>query len=106
MFVLVCFVLFEKDFFCVVCKIVAQSLGINFGIYCNWYTWSTLFGSATLPNADSIPLWYPHYDGDPSFSDFQPFGGFTQPAIKQFSDKGGKCGASGYDINWSPTQIN
>ena len=27
-------------------------------------------------------LWYPHYDGKPSFEDFTPFGGWTKPAMK------------------------
>jgi len=28
-------------------------------------------------------LWYAHYDNNPSFSDFSPFGGWSKPAIKQ-----------------------
>ena len=27
-------------------------------------------------------LWYPHYDGKQTFSDFKKFGGFSQPSIK------------------------
>ena len=29
----------------------------------------------------SYPLWYAHYDNNPSFSDFTPFNGWTQPAM-------------------------
>lgn len=81
----------------------AENADIDFGIYCNWYTWSSLFGAYSLNNPPK--LWYPHYDGKPDFSDFKPFGGFTKPLIKQFSDKGAKCHANGYDINWSPQNI-
>lgn len=29
----------------------------------------------------SLPLWYPHYDNNPSFSDFQSFGGWSSPML-------------------------
>jgi hypothetical protein len=79
-----------------------NSLGISFGIYSNWVSWPAVFGSSyAYPMRPLPPLWYPHYDGKPVYSDFKPFGGFTAGDIdiKQFSDKGAKCGAS-YDINW------
>jgi hypothetical protein len=42
-----------------------------------------------------------HYDNNPSFSDFSPFGGWGQPAIKQFVGNAVVCGA-GVDKNWYP----
>jgi hypothetical protein len=42
-----------------------------------------------------------HYDNSASFSDFTPFGGWTQPAIKQFVGDAVVCGA-GVDKNWYP----
>jgi hypothetical protein len=42
-----------------------------------------------------------HYDNNPSFSDFSPFGGWNQPAIKQYVGDAVVCGA-GVDKNWYP----
>jgi hypothetical protein len=47
-------------------------------------------------NADfkDLPLWYPHYDNVPNFSDFKPFGGWTKPAMKQFWNTMKICGTA------------
>lgn len=37
-------------------------------------------------------LRYPHYDSNPSFSDFESFGGWSHPAIKQYKDSTSLCG--------------
>ena len=42
---------------------------------------------------------YAHYDNDPSFGDFNPFGGWKEPAIKQYSGDRTICGA-GVDLNY------
>ena len=42
---------------------------------------------------------YPHYDNDPSFNDFNPFGGWKEPALKQYSADRSICGA-GVDLNY------
>ena len=42
---------------------------------------------------------YVRYDGTPSFSDFQPFGGWRRPALKQFDDNISKCGVT-VDLNY------
>lgn len=42
---------------------------------------------------------YAHYDNNPSFSDFEPFGGWSRPAIKQFAGDKSVCGA-GIDENY------
>ncbi|ELR21707.1 glycosyl hydrolase [Acanthamoeba castellanii str. Neff] len=60
----------------------ALSMGQTVGIYTSQYQWSSIMGSWT--GASRFPLWYAHYDNNPSFSDFSPFGGWNQPAIKQY----------------------
>ena len=42
---------------------------------------------------------YAHYDNNPSFSDFNPFGGWSKPSIKQYSADRSICGA-GVDLNY------
>jgi GH25 family lysozyme M1 (1,4-beta-N-acetylmuramidase) len=78
------------------------SLGLVCGVYSNQNEWSSIFGSAAFSYGATLPLWYAHYDGQPTFDDFIPFGGWGRPTIKQFNDQGAKCGVS-YDLNWSPS---
>ena len=62
--------------------------------------WSQIMGSAGACNGfGSIPLWYAHYDNNPSFSDFQKFGGWTKPNMKQYEGDVTLCGA-GVDYSW------
>jgi hypothetical protein len=62
-----------------------KSHGKTAGIYASRYMWQTIMGSFTAcASAASQQLWYAHYDNSPSFSDFQAFGGWTKPHIKQF----------------------
>jgi len=69
-------------------------------IYASKYMWQTIFGSfGACPSVASQQLWYAHYDGVPSFSDFAPFGGWTKPAIKQYQGDTTLCGA-GVDKNF------
>eukprot|EP01006_Ploeotia_vitrea_P014550 TRINITY_DN39495_c0_g1_i2.p1 TRINITY_DN39495_c0_g1~~TRINITY_DN39495_c0_g1_i2.p1 ORF type:complete len:205 (-),score=93.70 TRINITY_DN39495_c0_g1_i2:181-795(-) len=75
-------------------------MGVRVGIYSSAYMWNSIFGSS-YKGPTNYSLWYAHYDGEPSFSDFTPFGGWSHPGMKQFSDAGSKCGVS-YDINWYP----
>jgi hypothetical protein len=57
--------------------------------------WQSIFGSFTAcTSVASQQLWYAHYDGSASFADFQAFGGWTKPAIKQFQGTTSLCGAS------------
>lgn len=78
------------------------------GTYSSMHEWLTLMAdtAADCPFASQfaqIPLWYPHYESpaNPSFSDFQPFGGWSQPTIKQYADTHTVCGL-GTDSNWAP----
>ena len=72
------------------------------GIYASRYMWQTIFGSFTAcPSVASQQLWYAHYDGAQTFSDFVAFGGWSKPAIKQFQGDTTLCGA-GVDKNFYP----
>ena len=72
------------------------------GIYATAYMWQSIFGSRTAcPSVASQQLWYAHYDGSPSFSDFGSFGGWSKPNIKQFQGDTTLCGA-GVDKNYYP----
>ena len=75
-----------------------SSLGIKMGVYSSKYMWNSIAGSGCTAGS-RYPLWYPHYDGSRSFSDWSAFGGWTKPAIKQYNDKVGICGVSA-DANW------
>jgi GH25 family lysozyme M1 (1,4-beta-N-acetylmuramidase) len=80
-----------------------KAKGKKVGVYASRYMWGTIFGSYTAcaQAATNIPLWYPHYDNTPSFADFQPFGGWTAPKIKQYLGTSSLCNAS-VDRNWNP----
>lgn len=64
------------------------------GIFTNQYMWTTIMGGkGNCPSLASQQLMYPHYDNNPSFSDFIPFGGWTKPSSKMYGE-GTLCGAS------------
>ena len=76
--------------------------GKGVGIYASHTMWESIFGSATSCTGHSdLPLWYAHYDDKETFSDFQHFGGWTSPYMKQYADTHYACGA-GVDSNWRP----
>lgn len=65
------------------------------GIYSSSSMWQTIMGSRYgCKNVASQPLWYAHYDNTQSFSDFQAFGGWTKPTMKQYKGDTTLCGAS------------
>jgi len=79
-----------------------RNLCITVGIYSSPYEWSATVGSGC--NLSSYPLWYAHYDGNPSFDDWNSvrFGGWGGPNVKQFADSAGNsCGVS-IDRDWYP----
>jgi hypothetical protein len=77
----------------------ARNLGQKIGIYTSASQWIPIMGNWN--GGAAYPLWYAHYDGNPSFSDFQPFGGWSKPNIKQFEGTTYICGA-GIDKDWYP----
>ena len=68
-----------------------NNLGVKFGIYTSRSEWMTIMNNITKFSSIS-PLWYPSYDNDKSFSDFRAFGGWKQPAMKQFISDVKECG--------------
>lgn len=73
--------------------------GIKTGIYTSYSQWSQIMGD-DFTDGSQFPLWYPHYQSppDPSFDDFTPFGGWDEPAIKQYAENQSLCGV-GVDVN-------
>ena len=75
------------------------------GIYSSAHNWGSIFGSDSTtysyPASKGLPLWYAHYDGKPSFSDFVAFGGWSTPTIKQYLGDKTSCGV-GLDYNFMP----
>jgi len=69
------------------------------GVYTNKNEWAGIVGSWS--GASSYPLWYAHYDNTPNFNDFQPFGGWTTPSIKQYKGDATICGKD-VDVNYYP----
>ena len=51
--------------------------------------------------AAKVPLWYAHYDKDPSFNDWKSFAGWTQPYMKQYNGDVTLC-STDVDTNWRP----
>eukprot|EP00744_Colponema_vietnamica_P000670 GILI01001182.1.p1 GENE.GILI01001182.1~~GILI01001182.1.p1 ORF type:complete len:218 (+),score=78.59 GILI01001182.1:48-701(+) len=76
-----------------------HSHGIHMGIYASEYMWSSIMGGCTVGAANGISLWYAHYDGARTFSDFRGFGGWSKPAMKQYNDGVGICGINA-DADW------
>jgi len=72
------------------------------GIYSSQYEWETVMGSVgACTQLKSYPLWYAHYDNNPSFSDYSAykFGGWTSPAMKQYNGDTTWCSTS-VDLDW------
>ena len=76
------------------------SKGAKIGIYTSLYNWSSIVGE-DWKDMSKYHLWYAHYDGNPSFSDFQAFGGWSKPSIKQYNGGTDLCSAS-VDLDWYP----
>jgi len=77
----------------------ATSLGMRVGIYSSMYMWQVVMGSDSVNGFEHLPLWYAHYDGSASLTDFQSFGNWHTPAIKQFAGDAKLCGAD-VDLNY------
>jgi len=70
--------------------------GLAMGVYSGQGSWEQVFGSANFNGGSltSLRLWYAHYDGSPSFSDFSSvrFGGWSTPNMKQYEGDTTLCG--------------
>ena len=61
--------------------------GVPLGVYSNHHDWNRTVGNQCSLPGELTPLWYAHYDRDPSTcTDFLPFGGWSRPFAKQYSD--------------------
>ncbi len=81
--------------------------GKKVGVYASASQWNSILGSksaCTEVATMASELWYPHYDKNPSFSDFASFGGWSKPAIKQYQGDITVCGVDS-DLNYSPWMI-
>ncbi|CAL6005844.1 Glycosyl_hydrolase family 25 protein [Hexamita inflata] len=73
---------------------MSNMLGANrVGVYSNWVQWQSIVGNGWT-GAQPHQIWYPHYDNWQSFADFQPFGGWTKPSIKQYQGDQNECGTA------------
>jgi hypothetical protein len=70
----------------------AKNRGVSIGIYSSASQWNPIMGGST--KFSSLPIWYAHYDGKASFSDWSNFGGWTKPAVKQYAGTTSICSAS------------
>lgn len=77
-----------------------STYGVTCGVYSSSSQWSALFGSTSFTYGSSLPLWYAHYDNNPSFSDFSSFGGWSSPHAKQYAGDTTQCNL-GVDKNYA-----
>jgi hypothetical protein len=83
-----------------------KRLGVSAGVYTNWNSWGSIVGhSYTYARSQGLPNWYPPYDNKKTFSDFQAFGGWSKPNMKQYIGNAQSCGA-GIDYNWYPGTLD
>ena len=75
----------------------AHAMGEKPAIYSSASQWGPIMCGYT--GFSHLPLWYAHYDGRKTFSDFSPFGGWSRPNIKQFQGTTGICGTQ-IDKDW------
>ena len=76
-----------------------RSLGFSAGIYSSYYQWESIFGlSYKFQYASEYPLWYAHYDWVENFSDFDAFGGWTTPYMKQYAGEAITCN---FDVDYN-----
>jgi len=83
--------------------VASQGAGFHTGVYANYNGWTAVMGSAgaSTPTLKALPIWYPNYDGQQNYNDWQAFGGWNSPAMKQYDDGGSVCGFD-FDYDWYP----
>ena len=58
--------------------------GIKCGVYASYYQWESIFGTVGYCYGSDLPLWYAHYDNVANFSDYNEFGCWKTPSVKQY----------------------
>jgi GH25 family lysozyme M1 (1,4-beta-N-acetylmuramidase) len=81
-----------------------STYGVKCGVYSSQSQWQSIFGSTTYSYGSNLPMWYAHYDGVASFSDYPnyKFGGWSSPYAKQYEGDVTLCSFS-VDRNYAPT---
>lgn len=84
-----------------------KSTNYKCGVYSSANNWQTLFGTTSFVYGNDLPMWYAHYDNDPSFDDYPKYsyGGWTQPWAKQYAGDANVC-SFGVDLNYVPYASN
>ncbi|CAF1322108.1 unnamed protein product [Adineta steineri] len=68
-----------------------SNLGMKFGIFTSKFHWISIMNNITKFSSYA-PLWYIEHDNERSFDDFQTFGEWRQPSMKQFIGDVKECG--------------
>jgi len=76
----------------------AQAAGAHVGVYTNQNEWAQVTGSAG--GFGELPIWYAHYDNNPSYSDWHSFCGWGNPHMKQYRDTSSVGCYSNVDMDW------
>ncbi|GMR41028.1 hypothetical protein PMAYCL1PPCAC_11223, partial [Pristionchus mayeri] len=80
----------------------ASEMGVYVGIYTNNNNWDEIVG-INWSGVSQYPLWWANYNGQANFNNFKPFGGWSKPAIHQYTgDIKGPCSMGNFDQNWYP----
>jgi len=88
----------NRAFFELLISTARDFFGVPVGVYTSASQWNTIMG-ADYQFASSLPLWYVHYDGKASFSDFAQFGGWTTPTAKRYQANSKICGVN-VNLDW------
>lgn len=83
-----------------------STYSVQCGVYASKSQWQAIFGSSTYCYGQSYPLWYAHYDGDPSFTDYPSysFGCWSVPYAKQY--KGTTSTSCGLSVDLDSAEMN
>ena len=81
--------------------LVSQALLLNqtVGVVTSKAQWTSIMGDS-YTKGSPFPLWYTQGNNIASFDDFVPFGGWTQPVMKQWTRTDAVCGVE-VGFNWA-----
>lgn len=80
----------NKDFLSKFIKACEEESGVKVGIYASSSQWNPIM--CDTHDFKGHQLWYPHYDGAETMSDFRAFGGWARANIKQYRGTTSICG--------------
>ena len=79
--------------------VTARTYSISLGILTNHFHWSNIINDHER-YVTNVSLWYSNEDKKTSFDDYQSFGGWTRPTLKQYRIDVKECGVV-FDKNFS-----